>query len=74
MKTYSLACGHRYCFDCYQHYVSSKITDYDIKIQCMHTQCKLRFDDAQVKKIIKEGVAEKFDFFFFLLFLKLILK
>jgi len=61
MKTYALACGHRFCFDCYQQYVTMKIAETsDSRIQCM-ANCKLRFDDTQVRKLVKEEVYEKYE-------------
>jgi len=60
MKTYALACGHRYCFDCYQHYVTNKVVEEnDSRVQCMSSKCKLRFDDNQVRKLVKDEVCER---------------
>ena len=60
VKTYALSCGHRYCVDCYQHFATSKVTEEsDLRIQCMSTKCKLRLDDTQVRKLVKEEVFER---------------
>ena len=56
METYALKCGHRYCVDCYTHYLSSKIRDEGeaARIQCPTRKCN-RIVDAKSLEMLVEG-------------------
>ncbi|KAI9020516.1 hypothetical protein DFJ74DRAFT_673498 [Hyaloraphidium curvatum] len=62
LESLALSCGHRYCRDCYEHYLTQKITEEgeSRRIQCMHGKCKLIVDEKTVEMVVKPRVLEKY--------------
>ncbi|PWZ00334.1 hypothetical protein BCV70DRAFT_226900 [Testicularia cyperi] len=60
METLSLACGHRYCVDCYRHYMHQKIREEgeSRRMQCMREKCNLVIDERTVGLVVER---EDFD-------------
>lgn len=54
VDTFALQCGHRYCTECYGHYLTQKIKEEgeSARIQCMGDQCKMAFDSDAVQKLV----------------------
>lgn len=62
LETLALSCGHRYCRDCYEHYLTQKIAEEgeSRRIQCMHAKCKLIVDERTVEMVVKPNILEKY--------------
>lgn len=56
LETYALKCGHRFCTDCFRHYLGSKIRDEGeaARIQCPSSGCK-RIVDSRSLEILVAG-------------------
>lgn len=61
LESLALSCGHRYCRECYEHYLTQKITEEgeSRRIQCMHGKCKLIVDEKTVEMVVKPNVLSK---------------
>jgi ariadne-1 len=61
LESLALSCGHRYCRDCYEHYLTQKITEEgeSRRIQCMHGKCKIIVDEKTVEMVSKPQVLAK---------------
>lgn len=61
LETLALACGHRFCRDCYQHYVEQKIQEEgeSRRVQCMEEKCKLVIDEKTVGLLVKQEIFER---------------
>ncbi|TKY85350.1 hypothetical protein EX895_005512 [Sporisorium graminicola] len=62
METLALACGHRYCRDCYQHYLEQKIQaeGESRRVQCMREKCNLVIDERTVGLVVEPKVFERY--------------
>ncbi|GAK64662.1 RING finger protein [Moesziomyces antarcticus] len=62
METLALACGHRYCRDCYQHYLEQKIRaeGESRRVQCMREKCNLVIDERTVGLVVVPEVFERY--------------
>ncbi|KAI3494640.1 hypothetical protein L1887_40456 [Cichorium endivia] len=62
MDTLALACGHRYCRDCYQHYLEQKIRaeGESRRVQCMREKCNLVIDERTVGLVVMPEVFERY--------------
>ncbi|ORX55054.1 hypothetical protein DM01DRAFT_1030428 [Hesseltinella vesiculosa] len=55
IDTVCVACGHRFCFTCYQHYLTQKIRDGESRrIECPQDKCNVIVDEATVQRIVAE--------------------
>jgi ariadne-1 len=61
METLALGCGHRFCSDCYQHYIEQKVKEEgeSRRVQCMQEKCKLVVDERTVKMLVDPAIYEK---------------
>lgn len=60
MSTLALACGHRFCKDCYTQYIEGKIREGESrKIQCMEEKCGLIVDEKTVGILVGDEMLEK---------------
>lgn len=60
MSTLALACGHRFCQDCYTQYIEGKIKEGESrKIQCMDEKCGLIVDEKTVGLLVGNEMLEK---------------
>ncbi|KAL7753149.1 hypothetical protein RI367_001602 [Sorochytrium milnesiophthora] len=61
METLALSCGHRFCRDCYEHYLTQKIRDEgeSRRIQCMG-ECKLVVDEKTVEMVVDKDTFKKY--------------
>lgn len=62
IETIALACGHRFCTDCYRTYLEQKIkTEGESRrIQCMEEKCKLVVDERTVGLIVSPAIMERY--------------
>ncbi|KAJ3373526.1 hypothetical protein HDU91_006469 [Kappamyces sp. JEL0680] len=62
LKTLALLCQHRYCQDCYEHYLTMKITEEGESrhIACPGSGCKLIVDEKTVELVVKPDVFQKY--------------
>ncbi|GAA6013964.1 hypothetical protein JCM10207_000187 [Rhodosporidiobolus poonsookiae] len=53
-ETLALSCDHRFCKDCYAHYLTSKIVDEgeSRRIQCMANDCNVVVDEKTVELLV----------------------
>ncbi len=60
-NTFSLSCGHEYCYDCSQQYVKTKIEERSSpSIRCINTSCSIAFDEEDIHRILDENSFEKY--------------
>ncbi|KAI9208112.1 uncharacterized protein BJ171DRAFT_420039 [Polychytrium aggregatum] len=62
LATLALSCEHRFCRDCYEHYLTMKIDQEgeSRRIQCMASGCKLVVDEPTIKLVVKPEVFAKY--------------
>jgi ariadne-1 len=61
MPSLALRCGHRFCYECYQEYVTSKIVKdgESRRIQCAASGCKVIVDEHTVMILTTKQVYER---------------
>eukprot|EP01111_Echinosteliopsis_oligospora_P007913 TRINITY_DN2326_c0_g1_i1.p1 TRINITY_DN2326_c0_g1~~TRINITY_DN2326_c0_g1_i1.p1 ORF type:complete len:717 (+),score=210.13 TRINITY_DN2326_c0_g1_i1:95-2245(+) len=60
-ETTALSCGHRFCNDCWQTYITMKIKEGDSnRILCMGHKCKNVFDSYLISSFVKGRVLERY--------------
>lgn len=60
INTLALACGHRFCQDCYTMYIEGKIKEGESrKLQCMKENCGLVVDEKTVGILVGNDLLEK---------------
>lgn len=62
IRTLALACGHRYCTDCYTEYLTNKIKNEgeSRRVQCMQESCKLIIDENTTGQLVDPSVLERY--------------
>ncbi len=56
----ALSCGHTFCLECWQSYLSMKIQDGETAIVCPAVKCSLLVDEALVRRLVKTDVYDKY--------------
>lgn len=58
LETYAMKCNHRYCANCYQQYLDSKIKEEGeaARIQCPAEGCARIVDSKSIKLLIPQGL------------------
>ena len=61
LLTLAMSCNHRFCRDCYEHYLTQKIAEEgeSRRIQCPASGCKVVVDEKTVEMVVKEAVCTK---------------
>jgi ariadne-1 len=61
IQTLALACGHRFCTECYNSYLDQKIKleGESRRIQCMEEKCNLVMDEKTVGLVISPELFER---------------
>lgn len=62
LQSYALKCGHRYCVDCYRHYLAQKIKEEGeaARIQCPSSGCNLIIDSRSLDILVTPELAERY--------------
>ena len=62
-QSLALECGHRYCLDCWKHYLHGKIQleGESRQIQCPGS-CNLLVDESTISKIVDQQVLDRYSF------------
>ncbi|KAI8907087.1 hypothetical protein DFJ77DRAFT_484361 [Powellomyces hirtus] len=62
METLALHCEHRFCRDCYAHYLNEKVAEQgeSRRIQCMSAGCKVVVDEITVEKVVAPEILAKY--------------
>lgn len=62
LETYAMVCGHRYCIDCYSHYLSQKVKEEGegARIQCPRDGCQRIVDSKSLKLLVNDEVKDRF--------------
>ncbi|KAJ3032677.1 hypothetical protein HDV00_007275 [Rhizophlyctis rosea] len=62
LLTLALSCNDRFCRDCYEHYLTQKITEEgeSRRIQCPASGCKVVVDEKTVETVVKPEVLTKY--------------
>ena len=61
LSTFAMRCGHRYCVDCYRHYLSQKITEEAeaAKIRCPGEGCNRIVDTKSLDLLIDDSLKDR---------------
>ncbi|KAI1946748.1 hypothetical protein LOZ57_003518 [Ophidiomyces ophidiicola] len=63
LETYALLCGHRFCVDCYRHYLGQKIKEEGeaARIQCPQDQCQRIVDSRSLELLVTDDLKERYN-------------
>ena len=63
LQTYSIKCGHRYCTDCYTHYLTQKVKEEGeaARIQCPKEGCHRIVDAKSLKLLVANEVKNRYE-------------
>jgi hypothetical protein len=61
LETYAMICGHRYCVDCYSHYLMQKVKEEGeaARIQCPKGGCHRVVDSKTLKLLVDNEVLDR---------------
>lgn len=61
LRSYSMICGHRYCVDCYTHYLDQKIREEGeaARIECPKDGCHRIVDSKSIKLLVATKVLHR---------------
>lgn len=61
LKTYAMICGHRYCIDCYTHYLEQKIREEGeaARIECPKDGCHRIVDAKSIKLLVAANAQDR---------------
>lgn len=62
LESFAIKCGHRYCVDCYRHYLSQKIREEGeaARIQCPADGCNLIIDARSLDLLLTTELTERY--------------
>lgn len=62
LETYAMRCGHRFCVDCYRHYLAQKIKEEGeaARIQCPQDQCPQIVDSKSLELLVTDDLKERY--------------
>jgi ariadne-1 len=63
MQTYAMKCDHRYCTDCYTHYLTQKVKEEGeaARIECPRDGCHRIVDAKSLKLLVKDDVKDRYE-------------
>jgi hypothetical protein len=61
LETYAMRCGHRFCVDCFQHYLSQKIKEEGeaARIQCPQDNCHRIVDSKSLGLLVADDLKDR---------------
>ena len=59
-NSFKMECGHKFCFDCYKHYIKDKIENGIIKIKCLMAGCLYEIPDKIIKRFTTQELFRKY--------------
>lgn len=61
METFAMRCGHRYCVNCYSHYIEQKIKEEGEsgRIQCPCEGCSVVIDSRSISLLVSGAIYER---------------
>ena len=64
LETYAMICGHRYCVDCYNQYLSQKVEEEGeaARIRCPRDGCHRVVDSKTLKLLVNDEVKDRLVF------------
>ncbi|KMP01735.1 hypothetical protein DIZ76_010943 [Coccidioides immitis] len=62
LQTFAMRCGHRFCVDCYRHYLVQKIKEEGeaARIQCPQDQCQQIVDSKSLELLVPDDIKERY--------------
>ncbi|UKZ76335.1 hypothetical protein TrVFT333_004037 [Trichoderma virens FT-333] len=62
LQTFAMKCGHRYCVDCYRHYLTQKIQDEgeSARIQCPSDGCGRILDSRSLDLLVTPELTDRY--------------
>ncbi|EWZ44955.1 ubiquitin-conjugating enzyme E2, other [Fusarium oxysporum f. sp. raphani 54005] len=62
LESFAMKCGHRYCVDCYRHYLTQKIREEGeaARIQCPSDGCGRILDSASLDVLVTPALADRY--------------
>ncbi|SAM02395.1 hypothetical protein [Absidia glauca] len=62
LTTASVACNHRFCVNCYGHYLTQKIKEdgESRRIECPQDQCNVIVDEATVQRVVDDKILARY--------------
>lgn len=62
LQSFGIKCGHRYCVDCYRHYLAQKIREEGeaARIQCPSDGCNLIIDSRSLDHLLTPDLTERY--------------
>ena len=64
LQNYAMICGHRYCVDCYSHYLIQKVKEEGeaARIQCPRDGCHRIMDSKSLKLLVDDQIKDRWGF------------
>lgn len=61
LETYAMRCGHRFCVECYRHYLGQKIREEGeaARIQCPGENCHMIVDSKSLGLLVVESLKDR---------------
>lgn len=61
LQTYAMRCGHRFCVDCYQHYLGQKIREEGeaARIECPGNGCHMIVDSKSLDLLVTDDLKDR---------------
>ncbi|KAL1852639.1 hypothetical protein Plec18167_007733 [Paecilomyces lecythidis] len=62
LETYAMRCGHRFCVDCYRHYLTQKIKEEGeaARIECPQDNCHRIVDSKSLAFLVTEDLKDRY--------------
>ncbi|KAF2147259.1 uncharacterized protein K452DRAFT_323421 [Aplosporella prunicola CBS 121167] len=62
LQTFAMKCGHRFCVDCYRHYLATKIKDEGeaARIKCPGSDCNRIVDSKSLDVLVTEDLKDRY--------------
>ncbi|OJZ81221.1 hypothetical protein ASPFODRAFT_65192 [Aspergillus luchuensis CBS 106.47] len=62
LETYAMRCGHRFCVDCYRHYLRQKIREEGeaARIECPSDSCNMIVDSKSLGLLVTNDLKERY--------------